>query len=572
MEKRIVFAFVMLSALAGTALATNYYVDGTNGNDSNLGTSWAAAKQTFGAGLALAVNPVDVVNVAAGTYTAPGAAWVVNNSMTLLAKAGDTVVLSGDINGDDTFADLLLDKSALLNACVSGNHLDNKPILNLSGTGKIITVDGFTISGSNGTAVSCSSATVALRNCLFTQNCNPTGTAGCIGSSSTTVGNLNVENCRFIQNTANDRGSCVYIRYGTPLTVKNSIFSVNSTIGQAGTIYLRDHTANTLISDCILDRSIMVDNVGGCAGIMVSSNTAGAENLKVTNCIFKDCETHDHGAAMYMVTRATSTLTFTADFTNSLITGSKALVTGQSAVALFTGLYAGSPHALTLNVNNCTITNNTPSGAGVIGAWSWGATGGTNVVNLKNSILWNNPGPSSNAQILIDTAAAGYPTVTVTANYCDWDNSDPNDFGNAQSLGTNNIHTDPLFNAAYFQDTGYFLASNSPCKNTGNNAYVPADAQDVDGDGNVAEATPDLAFRNRIGGGTVDMGAYEYYRAGDVNGSDRVNLEDFEALAAGWLDSNCDFFNQWCGRADANHSSSVDMTDLNKLTTEWLQQ
>jgi hypothetical protein len=70
--------------------------------------------------------------------------------------------------------------------------------------------------------------------------------------------------------------------------------------------------------------------------------------------------------------------------------------------------------------------------------------------------------------------------------------------------GVGNIDADPQF----VGPDDYRLRALSPARDAGNNAAVPADAFDVDRDGDLTEPTPDLAGRPRIVG-TVDMGPYE---------------------------------------------------------------
>lgn len=49
-----------------------------------------------------------------------------------------------------------------------------------------------------------------------------------------------------------------------------------------------------------------------------------------------------------------------------------------------------------------------------------------------------------------------------------------------------------------------------------------------------------------------------------------VNMEDFAAFAAHWLDSPCDASNNWCGGADLDHLDDVDVNDFLTLANTWL--
>ena len=61
---------------------------------------------------------------------------------------------------------------------------------------------------------------------------------------------------------------------------------------------------------------------------------------------------------------------------------------------------------------------------------------------------------------------------------------------------------------------------------TGNNALVPLDIYDVDGDDDYNEPTPDLSHHDRIAQCYVDMGAYEYTLIGDILPDGHVDLSD----------------------------------------------
>jgi hypothetical protein len=74
--------------------------------------------------------------------------------------------------------------------------------------------------------------------------------------------------------------------------------------------------------------------------------------------------------------------------------------------------------------------------------------------------------------------------------------------------GEGNIDSDPQFVDAAGGDLR--LRPTSPSMDAGNSAVLPADALDLDSDGDTSEPIPlDLDYLPRVSGAAVDMGAYE---------------------------------------------------------------
>ena len=162
-----------------------------------------------------------------------------------------------------------------------------------------------------------------------------------------------------------------------------------------------------------------------------------------------------------------------AVLSNCMLTGNSAGVPGDGG-----GAYGGTLNNCTLTgnsahygggayggtLNNCTLTGNTAGDGG-------GAYGGT----LNNCILYFNSaadGPNYDASDML------YYCCTMPM----------------PTYGVDNITNAPLF--VNYAGGNLHLQSNSPCINSGNNAYVVG-STDLDGN-------------PRIVGGTVDIGAYEY--------------------------------------------------------------
>ena len=152
----------------------------------------------------------------------------------------------------------------------------------------------------------------------------------------------------------------------------------------------------------------------------------------------------------------------------------------------------------------------------------------------------------------------------------------PNDGGD----GWGDIPATPGVDEGANDDYGDLrLLPSSPCIDAGNNADVPADPADLDGDGNTTEPLPfDLAGGVRFaddpatadtGAGTapiVDIGAYEYH-CGDVSGDGHVDVMDLLDLAGAWGTAAGDSaYNATC---DFNSDGSVDVIDLLMLARNW---
>ena len=142
----------------------------------------------------------------------------------------------------------------------------------------------------------------------------------------------------------------------------------------------------------------------------------------------------------------------------------------RSNNCLLTGNYASYAGGASYYgpLNNCTIVGNSvATGPGTYGG------GGVYDGSVNNCIIYYNNGGN---------CGADYPGA-VSLNHCCTD-----------AGGLDNISNPPLF--VNMAGSDFHLQTNSPCINSGNNAFV-AGTNDLDG-------------LPRIVGGTVDIGAYEY--------------------------------------------------------------
>ncbi len=170
-------------------------------------------------------------------------------------------------------------------------------------------------------------------------------------------------------------------------------------------------------------------------------------------------------------------------------------------------------------------------------------------VSIRNSVLWGNthggPLPPDECGQLCG------PSETTIVSSCveDW---------SGQYEGEHNISTDPMFvdadgpddDPGTWDDNNYRLSGSSPCIDAADNALVPADVLDLDGDENIREQLPfDLDGNPRLvddpdtkdtGFGDppiVDMGAYEFQALPcpwDLDNNGSVGAGDLLLLLANW--------------------------------------
>jgi methionine-rich copper-binding protein CopC len=179
-------------------LNNNLYVNGTSGNDSNMGWAWSSAKQTIGNAVSN-VNDGGTVHIASGTYTGTGNKNIkINENMTIIGQS--------QIN----------------------------TIINAQGTNQIFSI--------------ASGVTVTFEDLTLTNGSAADG--GAIGNA----GNLTLENCTFSGNTA-DIGGAIENEYGCTLAIDNCNFTGNSGGGGGAidnysgfmTVYNSTFIGNTLL-------------------------------------------------------------------------------------------------------------------------------------------------------------------------------------------------------------------------------------------------------------------------------------------------------------------------------------
>ncbi len=478
-------------AMGAPLRAATHYVT-PNGAGTMTGTDWANASNDLYAVLQLAVSG-DEVWVAQGTYTPTTCTgtcdetdrltafplkagvsiiggFVGNETLRVQASASNTTILSGDIGivgdiADNSYSVLLC------NNCGVTAGLENFTIT--AGHGNRINSNGPTERGRAGAAVYLDGAggiaNPVFTSCIFRDNA-ATGRGGAIygngfGGESSPVFRF----CEFSNNQANNEGGA--IAFDGPGGTVNPKFSdcrfINnqtvtaSTIGQTGgAIFLSASNGNSILD---LDRTLFQGNIADRnIGSGTNNNTAG------------------NGGAIY----ATSSANLTINARNVIFDQNQAFSAG--AVYIIGG---------TLNLTNCTVTNNLAGGNGGSGGGIYLNNSQATVVNTiiyDNDITFN-PFGGYDVRFVDGTLNISHSLVEAA--------SETGLFSRASPAGNDQLNAGPGMiygqNPLLTQPAGYpeITAATSPAIDAGSNAAV--------------SGSHDFTGASRIQNGTVDLGAVE---------------------------------------------------------------
>ena len=297
--------------------------------------------------------------------------------------------------------------------------------------------------------------------------------------------------------------------------------------------------------------------------IFLQTDNSGGDNMsRFINCVFKDNNAvtivgaRSRGGAVDLPFAAVS-----SEWINCLFVGNSA---GEGGAVY--SLDAGP------TMVNCTFTDNTATGSGANGGGIWMRTTAT-LPTLTNCIFWANSDPGGtdqSAQIFLSSGdqpnvtfscIQGNDPVTGGIPFCD---------PNCGGTNNGNINDDPAFKDPLAGN--YRLQVCSPCIDAANSDPAPADDQDVDGDSDDMELTPDLDKRVRAvdeiatpdtGNGAnmltfLDMGAFERQLAGDVMVDMVVDGRDIQPF----IDCVLDPAAGNCITADVDFNGLVDFQDI----------
>lgn len=278
------------------------------------------------------------------------------------------------------------------------------------------------------------------------------------------------------------------------------------------------------------------------------------EEVNIINCVFAGnlAKQSGKGGAAYI-----TGLVPTVNVVNSLFAGNTAGKCGGPSGKGGSLLLEGSG---TLSLTNCTIVANTAAGPSSCGGGI--ASVYKTTTGMDNCILWGNSADDGN-QIWI---GSGSPHAVLIVTHSDVS-------GGYDGIGgypdenhvtwEDNIDDSPVF-CDYFGGN-YRLQPTSPCRDLGDQGYLPQDDYDLDNDGVTGgEQIPyDITLSPRVTPDDLEAGSYEICLA-DLTGPNDipdgiVNAEDLLFLLGCWGTP--------CGDVDGDNDT--DTADLLYLLGTW---
>lgn len=356
----------------------------------------------------------------------------------------DETLLSGDLMDDDG--------PDFTNYSDNSYHI----IRNSSGIDHTAILDGFTVIGGNADG----SGIESLGGGMYNANASP-----------------KINNCTFTKNSSAHSGGAMYVSSGN-VEITSTGFIDNYTLYVGGAISTGAATGesvNLTLTDCSFTNNTC--SYGGGAINHGYSNSTGSGLFSCFNCTFTDNVAYNGsnlggGGAFF-----NEAVDYDGMFVNCLFDGNKGLGNddwGGGTFLLFEG--------------NCTIINSTiinsvsATDGGAISIYS-----ASSVVEVKNSILWNNTAANENSIYNGEGGIANAEYSLLQDDACPANVT----CGDGMIYGF-----DPMFVAP----DDFHLQPCSPAIIAGTNTGAPAD----DLDGNPRPFDP-YGF-----GAVTDMGAYEF--------------------------------------------------------------
>jgi hypothetical protein len=472
-----------------------------------FGDNIAEANESFFVNLSNATNAIIDPNAGQGIVTItddePHPIILAGNSLPNPAITL-TVNTTADQNDGSATGGLSL-RDAIL---IANSDIANQYIINLTG-GTTYSLTAFSLTDTKGGDLD------ILGNVTIQSTGTQPATIDASGLTSADrvfeVSNyLNLSNIVVKGGLTTENGGGIYIgENATALlfntTVKNnsnsSYFSSGGGIYNGGVLALVNSTVadNKVVGSYTYGGGIYNSGQAILLGTTIKNNTArsggGIKNggtLTISNSTIYNNTAVSFGGGIYSSSSTISLI-------NSSVSGNKALYSGGIMVSNGT-----------LNIFNSTITQNATTATSTYYGHVGGIDNSGASVNLKNSIVAGNIG--------------GSPDLKGNIN-----GNNNNLIGNLSGAsgtigtGTDIVNVNPKLGPLQDNGNGIFthaLLSGSPAINKGNNALVLTDVFDIDADDNNTETIP---FDNRgsgftrISSGTVDIGAFEFQPAPNLN-------------------------------------------------------
>lgn len=478
-----------------------------------------------------------------------------------------------------------------------------------------------------GGAVRAQNSTLDFGLCTF--NANIAATIG--GAIATSGGSISLGGCVLSNNTANSSGGAVAATM-SDVSVQSCTFAGNEGLDPAvwgshgGGLYVWTLTTDVEITD-----STFEDNQAAHGGGLWVSALAfgGSSQLSVSECTFDGNHAYvdGGGATIGSVSPQTYRLSGCTFINNTAATYAGALVStgvGHLVVdhCIFQANSAPNGGAVSCSANNesygevtfnsCRFNLNTATESGAAVRVSSLAK-----IRMVNCVVHNNTAPVAGGAIadtidgfwqgrfdLVNCTVANNngggimidapQTTSTVSNSIIWGNPNGGQFVGTQPLvrysdvqggavGVGIINANPLFLGAL--GGNYRLNAGSPCVDAGHNWALPADAFDLNTNGDTMELWPgDFDGNPRItdnpaiaGAGCspipaiVDMGAFETVGVpapfpvllADLNGDGVVSVPDLLMLINAW--GKCG----GCCTADLNLDGEINVPDLLLLINHW---
>jgi parallel beta-helix repeat protein len=428
-----------------------------NGNDSNDGLSWAAAKRTVQAGINAASYGGDVW-VKAATYL---------ERITL--KNG--VALLGGFAGSETNRS---QRDCRANAVILDGSQGGTVVVSTSAAA-LTSIDGFTIQNgkaTNGGGIRCTSLVIANNIIKGNTAASSGGGIYCSEYSFTTIDDNTI-----IGNNGGGAGG-IYCSDYSFITIKNNKINNNSTTGSGAGIFCSDGEGPVGSVENIAGNTISGNSAsyyGG--GIYAGTSTNIMDNVITANKanylgsgIF--CGYHSSAKITGNVIRANLD-GICCDMDSSPIIAGNAIVGNQVNGIL-------SSHSSATITNNTIVGNGQPWDSPMVGSGI--LTYGSLATITSNIIAFNCCGVYNDG-----TGVPAFHNNLVYGNgWQDYSGFSPD---------TSNISVDPRFIGLEYGNV--HLKADSPCINAGLNDAVGLPATDIDG-------------QDRIQDETVDIGADEF--------------------------------------------------------------